>query len=71
MEPWEQFDQFFVLRMVGHDLWQAFRISDMTPVSPQYKDKSNAIYYVQQELKAEMEKQVEKLLGASDEHIRR
>lgn len=66
MEPWERFEEFYVIRPVGFgNFWQAFHISTGQPASPRYSDKDAAIYYVQQELKQEMEEQVEKLLGAS------
>jgi hypothetical protein len=74
MEPWEQFEQFYVIRPVGFGgsgpFWQAFHITTNEPASPRYNVKEAAIHYVQQELKREMEEQVEKLLGASNEHIR-
>lgn len=70
MEPWESFDEHFVLRLVGQGLWQAFNKSTMTPASPRYNNKEAAIHYVQQEMKAEMEASISAILGKSDEHIR-
>ncbi len=64
MELWEDFDQHFVLRLVGPNLWQAFNKSTMESVSPRYNSKEAAIYYVQREIKDEMEEQIEGMLGS-------
>ncbi len=71
MKNWED---FYEVRPVGFGgsgpFWQIYHKVTGEAASPRYNVKAAAIYFIEQELKQEMEEQVDKLLGASDEHIR-
>lgn len=64
------FDEHFVLCLVGPNLWQAFNRTTKQAVSPRYTDKDAAIYYVEQELKQEVEENIHEMLGGNFEYLR-
>jgi hypothetical protein len=61
----EEFDALYIIRNIGPNTWQAFNKITNQPASPGYNCKDAAINYVQQDLKQEMNIQIDKMLGGN------
>ena len=65
------FDKDYKLVNCGPGLWQAINRYTNESASPRYTDKAAAKYYVERELKQQMEDAVHELLGGdTSEYIR-
>lgn len=57
---------FYVIVTVGPNVWRAFtKGKKPIPLSPIYSDPAAAEYYVERDLKEQIDKEAEKLLGKS------
>lgn len=66
----DYFNEHFRFTCCGPNLWRVYnRVTDQS-ASPVYNSKDAARYYVEQELKLEMEEQMDKLLGGSGDVTR-
>lgn len=66
----KEFNENYRFTCMGPSLWRVYNRHTDQPASPVYNSKDAAIYYVEQELKLEMEEQIDKLLGGSGDITR-
>jgi hypothetical protein len=68
-EKLKYFNEHFRFTCMGPNLWRAYNRATNESASPVYNSKEAAIYYVLQELKQEMEENIETILGGSNDAL--